>query len=69
MTDETDTPSSNPHQCANWLRFRHPWVDQLVRRSAGGTDDWLDEAAGAVLDTVGNGQAWDRVRPRASTAA
>jgi len=51
---------TNTYQAAAWLRERHPWLDQLVRRIAGNSEDWLDEIAGAVLDLANNAEAWDR---------
>jgi len=59
MSDD-DTPPTNLYQAANWLRERHPWAGQLVRRIAGDTEDWLEEVAGAILDTAENGEAWER---------
>ena len=55
-----DTPLTQLHRAAEWLRARHQWLDRLVTRIAGDTDDWLHEVAGAILDTVDNGEAWER---------
>lgn len=55
-----DEVPTNLFAAADWLRYRHPFLDDLVRRIAGDRDDWLDEVAGAVLDTVETGQAWQR---------
>jgi hypothetical protein len=56
------------YAAADWLRSRHPWVDQLVRRIVGAGDDdsgqgwaggdWLDELAGAVNDGADHAAAW-----------
>lgn len=53
-------PSSNLYEAADWLRSRHPLVDQLVTLIAGDTDDWLDEIAGAILDTIDHGEEWEQ---------
>lgn len=45
------------YEAADWLRARHRWVDQLARRVAGESEDWLDELAGAVADCVDHAQA------------
>lgn len=55
-----DEVPTNLYPAADWLRYRHPFLDDLVRRVAGDLDDWLDEIAGAVFDTVDNGAAWQR---------
>ena len=53
-----ELPPQNLYQAADWLRARHPFLDELVRRIAGDSQEWLDEVAGAILDTVDNGAAW-----------
>jgi hypothetical protein len=62
------------YEAADWLRSRHPWVDQLARRItrtgdsgdsgdvSGGQGwaggDWLDELAVAVNDCADHTAAW-----------
>ncbi len=55
-----DEVPTNLYSAADWLRYRHPWLEDLTRRIAGDRDDWLDEIGGAVLDTVDNGAEWQR---------
>jgi len=57
-----DEVPTNLYSAADWLRYRHPWLEDLTRRIAGDRDDWLDEIGGAVLDTVDNGAEWQAVR-------
>lgn len=47
----------NKYQAADWLRARNPWLDQLVQRIAGDSDNWLDEIVGAVLDDTDHAAA------------
>jgi hypothetical protein len=54
------------YEAARWLRRRHRWVDELVGRIETGTEDWLDDVAGAVRDCVEHAAAWreyERVHP------
>ncbi len=56
-TSSLEVPTA-PYEAADWLRARHQWVDQLASRIAGDAEDWLDELAGAVVDSVEHAQAW-----------
>lgn len=46
------------YEAADWLRTRHQWVDQLAHRIAGSEENWLNELAGAITDSVEHAQAW-----------
>lgn len=66
------TAPSEMCEAADWLRSRHPWVDQLARRITGLTEaghdgawgDWLDELAGAVTDCADHAVAWREYEAR-----
>jgi hypothetical protein len=60
MTDwlALDDVPAGGYEAARWLRVRHRWVDELVGRIETGTQDWLDDLAGAITDCAENAAAW-----------
>lgn len=57
---DTDVVPTNLYAAADWLRGRHPWLDQIALRIAGHSEEWLDELAGAILDCIEHGEAWNQ---------